>query len=322
MMHAHIGYTPSDISLWFLQSALSDRVHLTWGDTPPPDGYDVLVSGRPAPELIEDNDRLHTLIIPFAGLPPTTAHLMRQHPHIAVYNLHHNAPPTAEMALTLLMAAAKQIVPADQALRQGDWSTRYDNLPAVQLRDKTALILGYGAVGAYLGDILRALGMRVMGIRRRHHDTENDIYPPSRLHELLPQVQVLISCLPGTEETTGMVGAEELASLPRGAIVVNVGRGAVIDQYALYDALKSGHLHAAGSDVWYTYPPTASDRTSTRPADAPLWELDNMVLSPHRGGGGGNDDVERLRMEALAHTLNLLATGQHVPHRIDLDLGY
>jgi phosphoglycerate dehydrogenase-like enzyme len=320
-LRVHFGYTLSDESLSILRPQIHDNVVWTMGENPPDDAFDILVAGRPSDELLSASSALRAMVIPFAGLPAITSERLQAYPHIAIYNLHHNAPPTAEMALALLLTVAKRIVPADRDFRQHDWTPRYAPLPSVQLRGKRALILGYGAVGRYLAGLLRSLGMTVRAIKRSPSD-ESDVYTPDALHDLLPEMDALFICTPGTPETEGMIGANEIALMPKGSMLINVGRALTVDQHALYDALKNDHLHGAGQDVWYHYPTDEASRQNTPPADVPLHELDNMVMSPHRAGGGGNADIEVLRMTALADVLNTLARGETPPHRVSLDLGY
>jgi len=157
---------------------------------------------------------------------------------------------------------------------------------------------------------------------RRHTDPARGVYGPEALHDLLLEADVLAICMPGTDHTEGLIGAPELRRLPHGAILVNVGRASIVDQHALYHALRDEHLHGAGLDVWYHYPPDPDSRTRTLPADVPFHELDNVVLSPHRAGGGSNPDVERMRMQALAEMLRLAAQGQPLPNRVSLEEGY
>jgi phosphoglycerate dehydrogenase-like enzyme len=94
----------------------------------------------------------------------------------------------------------------------------------------------------------------------------------------------------------------------------------VVDDGALYEALTNGKLRAAGIDVWYNYPTDEASRTNTQPADAPLHTLDNVVLSPHRGGM--TEDTHVLRLDALAQMLNEAAAGRPLPNQIDLERGY
>jgi phosphoglycerate dehydrogenase-like enzyme len=266
---------------------------------------------------------LQTLIIPFAGLPQETRALMLDFPHIAVHNLHHNAVAAAEMAITLMLAAAKFIVPVDRALRQHDWRPRYRPNPAVVLGGKTALILGYGTVGQRVAQACRGLGMDVIATRRRAPNEHSEgVYPPEALHTLLPRGDVLIIALPLTEKTEGLIGGAELAMLRPRAVLVNVGRGPIVDEEALYQALRDGTVHAAGLDVWYNYPADEASRDDTPPSAYPFHRLDNVVMSPHRAGTGGSEEIELRRMTHLAALLNAAAAGEEMPNRVDIGVGY
>lgn len=319
----HFAYTPDDTLLAHLQAKLHPEITLTYGtEMPANPQYNILVSGRPSTDFLDASPHIEAILIPFAGLPTVTRDRMADYPDISIHNVHYNAPPTAEMALTLLMATARRLIPSDRDFRKHDWTPRYQPYPSVVLRGKRALILGYGAIGQYLADILRAMDMTVTGIRRRYHDAEAEIYPPEKLPDLLPKADVLIVAVPGTPDTEGMIGKRELSLLPEGAIVINIGRASVIDQYALYDALQNEHLHGAASDVWYHYPPDKESQTYTPPADVPFHDLDNMVMSPHRAGGGRNLEIEIMRMDAIADALNIWLETGTLPHRVSLALGY
>lgn len=126
-------------------------------------------------------------------------------------------------------------------------------------------------------------------------------------------------CLPLTDETKGLIGADELAQLAPGAVLVNTGRGPIVDERALFDALRAGRLRA-GLDVWYRYPEDEAARAGTPPATLPFHELDNIVMSPHRAGLCA--ETERLRAVFLAEMLNAGARGEPMPGRVDLDAGY
>ena len=321
-MKVHLNYTPDALDV--LQAQLDPSIELTIGpDIPQPAEYEVLVGGRPTREEFSASPHLHAVIIPWAGLPAETHDLLAEFPHVAVHNLHHNASMTAEMALTLLMSAARFLIPYDRSLRANDWSIRYKPNPSMSLAGKTALILGYGRIGKRLARILQAMEMNVLATRRHPNQSSEDgveIHGPDDLHQLLPRADVLIIILPATAETEGLIGADEIAAMPRGSILINVGRGPIVDQYALYDALKSGHLRAAGADVWYHYPAGVEESKNVPPADVSFNELDNFIMSPHRGGL--TTDTEPLRMTHLARLLNAAAHGGKMPNQIDLKLGY
>ena len=310
-----------------LEDLLVPGVRLTYGpDWPAPADYQILVNGVPRREEIEASPSLHTVIIPWAGLSRTTRDVLLEFPGVAVHNLHHNAGAVAELAAALLLAAAKFIVPMDRALRSDDWSPRYGPSPAILLEGRTALILGYGAIGRRLAGICEGLGMSVKAIRRSAGGGDaggsHEVHPPAALRELLPATDALLVCLPMTPETTGLIGRDELALLPDGAVLVNIARGPVIDEKALFDALTSGALHAAGLDVWYRYPKKEGDRANTPPSEFPFSELENVVMSPHRAGAAREEEVEILRVRALARLLNAAARGEAVPNSVNVKRGY
>ena len=324
-LRVHLLPPPDEEALAHLREGLDDDVALTCGpDRPEPAMYQVLVAGRPSRDDLSASPAMHTLIIPWSGLPAQTRELLQDFPGIAIHNLHHNAAPVAELAVALFLGAAKFLIPFDGALRQGDWTPRYRPTPAALLQGKTALILGYGAIGQRVARVCQALGMDVLATRRSlPAPVQEDgvaVHPAGALPDLLPRTAALFITLPLTPETEGLIGTAELATLPAGAVLVNVGRGAVVDQEALFHALQSGHLRAAGLDVWYNYPPDEESRTATLPADYPLHELENVVLSPHRGGS--TDETARLRMTHLARLLNCAARDEPLPNKVDVTAGY
>ncbi len=345
----HMLHEPEPDARALLESLVDPNVALTFGDELPVDAVpELLVAGRPEERHLDAAPGLRILLIPWAGLPAVTAELLRGYPGTAVHNIHHNAGSAAELAFALALAAAKRIVPGDRALRTGDWSPRYGSGGVVRLDGGRALILGYGAIGRRVGVYCRAFGMHVTGVRRRVEDERDRTAPTedgaARAHTrgvgdrvdaaahlvvgreavdgLLPETDVVFVTLPLTPETEGFLDARRLALLPSGAILVNVGRGAVVDEEALYRALAGGTMGAAGLDVWYNYPEDEACRASTSPSRFDFGALENVVMSPHRGGAPGTARTERERMEAIAVSVNAAARGGSVPHLVGLDDGY
>lgn len=324
-VHLLYDYTPEVTDM--LRDQLDPNIRLTIGEANASSGdIHILIAGRPQREILAANKHMHTLIIPWTGIPPETRSLLSDFPHIALHNLHHNAPPVAETAVALMLTAAKNIIPADQALRRGDWTIRYER-PARSLlmEDKTLLILGFGEIGRRIARICHAMGMKVIAIKRNVIGEPEDpfveaIHPPEKLHELLPLAQTLMVTLPLTPETEDLIGERELALLPEDAVLVNIGRGLIINEEALYHALKHGELGAAGLDVWYNYPSDEANRAHTYPSDCPFWELDNVVMSPHRSGL--TKEIDYLRMGHLAILLNAAANNEEIPNRVNLQRGY
>ncbi len=317
-----------------LKAKLDHDVELTCGlELPSPAEYSILIAGVPTREAVTASPNLKTLIIPWSGLPVATRDLMLEFPDIVIHNIHHNAAPAAETAIMLMMAAAKKVIPIDRSLRTHDWRPRYDYDDSASggpllLEGKTALILGYGAIGRKIAKICQGMEMKVVAIKNNipsYSDSSIELYAPKALGSLLPRANVLFVCLPMTPDTKGLIGAEELELLPDEAIIVNIARGAIIDEEALYQVLssdqqKSGFCHRAGLDVWYHYPPDEISRTNTPPSEFPFHQLDNVVMTPHLGGH--SDATESLRIAALADLLNKVAHGETLPNPVDPLRGY
>jgi phosphoglycerate dehydrogenase-like enzyme len=151
-------------------------------------------------------------------------------------------------------------------------------------------------------------------------DGAHEIDTHDTLHAHLPRAGALIICLPATPATDGLIGQAELDLLPPNALLVNIGRGPIVDEGALYRALRDRKLFAAGLDVWWRYPQDVDGRAHTPPANYPFHELDNVVMTPHKGGDAL--EVDQLRMQHLARLLNAAAAGQPIPNRVSLERGY
>jgi len=307
----------SDELFAVLAGAVRDRWTLVRGEPPPETA--IYINGSITPEQIAACPNLRALIIPFAGVPARTRDLLLNHPHIAVHNLHHNAPETAEVALALMLAVAKNIPLMHEALRRQDWSPGYDENLAVRLEGKTALIIGFGRIGHRIARGCLALGMDVIVIKRSVEQSDIVEYRTMEdLHRSLAEADIIHLAAPATPETQGMLGPAEFAAMKPGAILVNIARAALVDEDALFEALQSGRLRGAGIDVWYRYPASDdADAIYNAPfANRPFHELPNVVLSPHRGGASA--EVEEARVAALAELL----TRDPMPSQVDLERGY
>ena len=311
--------------LGHLCAQLPPEVHLTpVGRDRTDNNCDVLVAGYTEREDIVQAPSLHTLIIPYSGLPPETRMLLLEFQHIAVHNLRYNSGPTAEMAIALLLSVVKNILPADRELRAQRWAMR---MPLRMLHGATALVLGYGAVGRRVAELCSALGMRVM-IIRRHADSfctnkevsGHELHGPSALDMLLPHADAVLICLPLTPETEGLIGAEQLRLLRPTAVLINVGRAHIVDEGALYSSLERRALFGAAMDVWYTEPMWSDGSSQVQPSRYPFHMLDNVVMSPHRAFRGAEAEV--VRMNALARTLAIAAQGGPIPHPVNVQAGY
>lgn len=190
-----------------------------------------------------------------------------------------HSPGVAEMALALLLALAKDVPSLVAAQREHRWAPS----PKRGLQGSTLVVIGLGSIGTAIARAAGGLGMHVIGVRRTARPSR-DAHEVARMADLpavLPRAEYLAICCPDTPETRGLLGRRELALLPRGAILVNVARGSVVDEPALIDALRDGHLGGAGLDVFATEP---------LPSDSPLWDLPGVLVSPHHPNVVGWED--------------------------------
>lgn len=311
LIRAHFGWQPDATFSAALQDGLPEGVSVTTGDTPHPD-TEILVWGRPSLEQMRRLPSLRAVVVPFTGVPQETIEAVRALEGVTLHNLHHNAPATAEMAIALLFATAKRLIPSDAEFRQSGWKAR-EQPPAMLLFGKKAVVLGHGEIGRRIADCCRGIGMSVIAVSRTGGE---GALPANRLHEALPEADSLLLALPATAETEGLIGEEEFRILKPSCILINVGRGATVDEEALFAALSEGRIGGAGLDVWYRYPRHGADR----PSRFPFERLGNVVLSPHRGADV--DENESLRAQALNELLLAAAQGGPIPNEVDVAAGY
>ena len=193
------------------------------------------------------------------------------------------AEPIAQTAIAGMLMLARNF----PRWLTGQRERRWDPMPPTDfprdLRGQTMLVYGLGAIGVEIARLARLLGLKIIGVRRSPARAEHvdEMHTPDKLCELLPRCDWLTIACPLTSETRGLVTADLLAKLPRGARFINISRGEVVDEPALIAALASGQLGGAYLDVFMQEP---------LPASSPLWDLPNVIVTPHNSvASAGND---------------------------------
>jgi phosphoglycerate dehydrogenase-like enzyme len=215
-----------------------------------------------------------------------------------------------EYLLSLMLALVKDLPATIRAQERHEWQHRL----LEPLSGNHALIVGAGSIGRSTARLLRSLGLEVTLVGRREREGEPDegrIRAVADLPRLLPQADWLIVLAPLTPETRGLIGADELAALPRGARFANIGRGPTVDEAALVEALRSGHLAGAVLDVFETEP---------LPPESPLWDMPNVIVSPHIGGDEA--DTPRAFAEVFLTNLRRYLAGKPLQNIVDKRLGF
>ncbi len=218
--------------------------------------------------------------------------------------------PLAEFCLLGLLAFTKDL----PRLRADQQAHHWDHYPVAELSGATLLILGLGAIGTEVARLAKAFGMRTLAVNRSGASGSPDVdeaHPPDRLHDLLGRADALVVTLPLTEETHGMLDAQALSHLKPGAILVNAGRGGVIDEPALVQALRTQRLRGAALEVFATEP---------LPTDSPLWDLPNVLISPHTAALSIHEN-ERI-VELFCENLRRFLAGEELLGRVDPKLFY
>jgi phosphoglycerate dehydrogenase-like enzyme len=209
-----------------------------------------------------------------------------------------------------------------------DWTVRRAFQPTI-LIGRTVGLLGYGGVGRRVAHILSGLGMHVVAVRRNPGRPASEHYrrpeiealdagpEPAEIRGLdalpwlLAQSDYLVSTVPLTAESRGLIGAGELAQLPDGAVVINVSRGPLFDEPALIAALRSGHLGGASLDVFQVEP---------LPAESPLWDMPNVMITPH--SSGTHDRVSAFTTDLFLENLARFLDGRPLLNVADRSRGY
>lgn len=195
------------------------------------------------------------------------------------------AVPIAQTAIAGLLMLARNFPRWLAAQRERRWDpARTPDFPR-DLAGQTMVILGLGSIGSEIARLAQALGLKVIGVRRsamKPGDPVDELHPPQKLAELLPRADWLVIASPLTVDTRGLVDAAMLAKLPRGARLINIGRGEIVSEAAMVEALRSGRLGGAYLDVFEQEP---------LPPESPLWDLPNVLVSPHNSAAAsGNDE--------------------------------
>jgi phosphoglycerate dehydrogenase-like enzyme len=236
-----------------------------------------------------------------------------------------HGPPIAETVLGMLLYFARGLdfaVASQQRAKWDDAPFLEADTPVRELASMTVGILGYGGIGREVGRRARALGSEVLGLRRtpgraEAGEAERDeagvvvLHGEVGLTRLLKESDALVIAAPETPATRGILTAKRIRSLPRGALIVNVARGRLVDEDGLIGALRDGHLRGVGLDVFAVEP---------LPAEHPFWRLPNVLITPHTSPV--TRGFWRREMDLILENLGRLLEGRSLRNEVDRERGY
>lgn len=275
-----------------------------------------VIIGEPEADELAQTANLHLLQLTWAGADKYTR--MGELPAGMVLANASGAFGTiiAEYVLGSLVALYRAFPRYCRSQQAHIWK-KYDDSGTIY--GKTALVLGMGDIGANVAHRLKAFGATVLGVKRTATAGPaadfDEAHTLDELDGLLRRADIVVGCLPNTRETAGLLTADRLHTLKKGAVLVNIGRGSLVKTADLVQALQDGHLSGAALDVFETEP---------LPADCPLWDMENVLLTPHIAGPsfGGNRQVEDTIWHICMDNLERYLDGKTLKNVVNLSEGY
>ena len=265
-----------------------------------------VVFGNPLPEWVEEATRLRWLQLSSAGFEP----YQQITTQAVVTNLKgFYSWPCAETAIAGIMALYRKIDRLSILKENRQWVGAPLRNEMSLLRNRTVLVLGAGGIGKVCGQILRGFDCEVTFFARSAPEAK--LRTAREVENYIPQADIVINCLPGTEETTGFFNATLINRMKPTAVFANVGRGTTVDEPALVAALQERRIGGAVLDVSWSEP---------LPEDHPLWACENTILSQHSGGGSMEEFAGRL--EIFLSNLKRFQSGLPLENVIDPGRGY
>ena len=239
---------------------------------------------------------------------PTKAHLC---------NCFGHEQPIAEYVMAALLNRVIPMRKADQDLREGRWTYWAGGSGSThgEIAGLRVGLLGFGHIGKAIAKRAKAFDMEVVVANRSAvpvSDLVDNAYTLNDMDGFWQNSDAVICSLPLTPETKGLVGHAAFAKMKKTAVIINVGRGPVIDETALYETLKEHKIAGAIIDTWYQYP--SAEKSETLPAQQPFHTLENIVMTPHMSGW--TEGTIRRRRETIAENINRLARGAALINQI------
>jgi len=280
-------------------------------------------------DILNTATQLKYIFYPGAGVQhyrPNIIGLLQQK-GIVFTNSHSNSYATAQHACALLLSLCNKVILHHGFLKDGKWRTGDRDGKSISLRKKRIGLLGFGAIGKFICKMLRGFDCS-FSVFKNSHKIEDEFknlvalysYEKDNLNDFLNNIDILICSLPETAETKGLINSGNIGYLKETALIVNVGRGPVIEEKALFAALKNKKIAGAAIDVWYNYKPEPDEKGFKFPFNYPFNKLEHVVLSPHRGASPMDDPY---RFEELVYNINEAAKpNPKIINIVDFKRGY
>lgn len=243
---------------------------------------DIVIAGYLPKSVLENAEKLKFIQTVTAGVDRYDFEYLRKRNIFLASSKGCNARQVAEHAFALLLALAKRVTVYDNMMKEGKWVPYTRETMVEDLEDKILGIIGYGNIGREIAKIAKAFNMKIYAIKRNPSKRDSLVDFLGTFEDIeyvLSVSDFVIVALPLTEDTYGSIGEKQLSLMKKTAYIINISRGAVIDENALYKALVDGWISGAGIDVWWFYPP--DPRT---PSQLKIHKLNSVIATPHKAG--------------------------------------
>jgi len=283
----------------------------------------VLVCWRPSQEMLYKAEKLSVIINPGAGvqhLKPLAPFFSKR--DITVVNGHGNSYFTAQHGVALLLTLMNRIIPHHNAMKEGEWRLGDEYAESIPLRGRRIGLLGYGHVNRKVHKFLLGFDVSFSMLRRKSGEEVQNAknYNLDQKEDFFRENDIIIIAVPLTDATMGFVAEKELRLLGKDGLLVNIGRGEVVNEEALYNALKNKTITGAAIDVWYNYRPEEDKSGRKYPFSFPFNGLDNIILSPHRAASPFSD---LKRWDEVIENIRRICNGRNdLLNVVDLREGY
>lgn len=247
---------------------------------------DILLGPYVTKGIVERAKSLKLIQVPWTGMD-TFDFSSVEECTVPICNTHSNADAVAELGVTMILDLLKKVSYHDRKMRVGNWNRDQKplNLESKMLNKQTVCILGFGNIGYRIGKLIAAFGAKVIAVdgHAQVDDIVAEVYKNMEIKKAVGKANVVVCTLPLTDSTRGIINDEMFSIMKDGVVLVNMSRAAVVNEDAAWNALQSGKLGAFGSDVWWNAPKRGESQSYSS-VKHEFWNLENVLLSPHRAG--------------------------------------